>query len=262
MYFVVSDVHSFWDPFEAALTASGFEKDNKNHKLIVCGDMFDRGPDSLKCWNFIKQMYDNHRLVYVRGNHEDLLEQCLFELKTAGLENGCHISNGTLRTVADFCDLAESDLMYKTYLSSKLVPVEEIMNQINQMTVDYFELAEYVFVHGWVPTVVTPMEGSFYPKQRVAADWRTNSAWKGARWLNGMQLNHYGARVPDKTVVCGHWHCSWGWSHLKNKGPEFDLKKSYFEPFEEPGIIAIDSCTAFTRKVNCIKFTDKGERIL
>ena len=47
MYFVVSDVHSFWDPFEAALTASGFEKDNKNHKLIVCGDMFDRGPDSL-----------------------------------------------------------------------------------------------------------------------------------------------------------------------------------------------------------------------
>ena len=48
----------------------------------------------------------------------------------------------------------------------------------------------------------------------------------------------------------------------KEQNKKFGIRSVHFEPFEEPGIIAIDSCTAFTRKVNCIKFTDEGERIL
>lgn len=64
-------------------------------------------------------------------------------------------------------------------------------------------------------------------------------------------------RVDGKTIVCGHWHCSWGWSHIKQDRKEFpqknqvDWKKS-FEPFIDDGIIAIDACTAYSGLCNVI----------
>ena len=45
-YYVVSDVHSFYDELISALTEKGFFEDNEPHKLIVCVDLFDRGSQS------------------------------------------------------------------------------------------------------------------------------------------------------------------------------------------------------------------------
>lgn len=45
-YFVVSDVHGFFKPMKAALNEAGFENGNPEHKLVVCGDLLDRGPQA------------------------------------------------------------------------------------------------------------------------------------------------------------------------------------------------------------------------
>ena len=64
-------------------------------------------------------------------------------------------------------------------------------------------------------------------------------------------------RIKDKTIICGHWHCSWGWSHIRQERKEFpnksknDWQKS-FDPFFDDGIIAIDSCCAYSGKLNVI----------
>ena len=42
-YFIVSDIHSFYVELKSALDKAGFNKRNKDHTLIVCGDIFDRG---------------------------------------------------------------------------------------------------------------------------------------------------------------------------------------------------------------------------
>ena len=70
------------------------------------------------------------------------------------------------------------------------------------------------------------------------------------KWKNGLV-------IPGKTIICGHWHCSWGWSHIDQRRKEFPDKsrrnwKKSFEPYVKEGIMAIDACTAYTEFVNCI----------
>lgn len=268
MYFVVSDVHSFWGPLEKALREAGFQRENPDHKLIVCGDMFDRGSDSYLCFRFIEELYKNNRLVYVKGNHEDLYSDCLYELKTSGTLSRHHIHNGTVKTIAEFCNMDEQVMLFKPYyLNTEIDFANYVENWIKKVTVNYFELGNYIFVHGWIPVVQKDGLPAYYAKNRkfeYNPDWRNASEeeWNNARWINGMDAYRKNIVEPGKTIVCGHWHCSYGWSMIKNKGSEFDLETACFDPFEDSGIIAIDACTAFTKKVNCIKFTNEGERVL
>ena len=61
--------------------------------------------------------------------------------------------------------------------------------------------------------------------------------------------------MQRKTIVCGHWHTSYGHSKYEHKGTEFG-EDADFSPYYGPGIIAIDACTAFSGKVNCLVIED------
>ena len=58
-----------------------------------------------------------------------------------------------------------------------------------------------------------------------------------------------------KTIVCGHWHTSYGHSKFEGKGTEFG-KDADFSPYIAPGIIALDACTARSGIVNYIVIED------
>ena len=70
-----------------------------------------------------------------------------------------------------------------------------------------------------------------------------------------MEMAHGGVIEKNKTIICGHWHCSYGHANYENKGGEFD-DDSDFTPYYSDGIIAIDACTAVSGKVNCIVIDD------
>ena len=59
-YYVVADVHGYFDELQAALTEQGYFMDSEPHKLVVCGDLFDRGKQaqelhlSWTCWKRMK----------------------------------------------------------------------------------------------------------------------------------------------------------------------------------------------------------------
>ena len=72
-YFIVSDIHSFYAPLKKALDEAGYDLSNPNHTLVVLGDVFDRGPDTLKVYDFLANMVPSERLILVRGNHERLM---------------------------------------------------------------------------------------------------------------------------------------------------------------------------------------------
>lgn len=111
------------------------------------------------------------------------------------------------------------------------------------------EIENYILVHGWIPS---------YTESK---DFRNASKddWRRARWLNGMDMwLNPDNRLKDKTIICGHWHCSWGWSHIRRKRKEFPQKNrkdwlKSFEPFIDEGIMAIDACCAYSNKLNVIK---------
>ena len=61
--------------------------------------------------------------------------------------------------------------------------------------------------------------------------------------------------VDGKTVVCGHWHCSYGHSRYEQKCSEFGPDADS-TPYRAPGIIALDAYTAHSGKVNVIVLED------
>lgn len=70
-----------------------------------------------------------------------------------------------------------------------------------------------------------------------------------------MEAAHNGIIEPGKTIVCGHWHCSFGHSRYENDGGEFDRNPN-FTPYYGNGIIALDACTPISHKINCIVIED------
>ena len=93
-FFVIADVHSFYDEMQVALNTAKFDIDNPDHVLISCGDALDRGPKSMEVLEFLMSV-PKERRIFIRGNHEDLLEDCI---KRRGfvLQD---LSNGTLKTI-------------------------------------------------------------------------------------------------------------------------------------------------------------------
>ena len=81
-------------PFKKALDEKGFEANNPDHLLVVCGDVFDRGPESQEILDYLNNLTN---VVLVKGNHEDLME----EVWERGYCQSHDQSNGTLRTIND-----------------------------------------------------------------------------------------------------------------------------------------------------------------
>ena len=246
IYFACSDIHSAYTPWMDALDEVGFNVDNPNHKIIICGDLFDRMEETVQCFEFVKHLGD--RVIYIKGNHESLLEDCVAEIVAGRRPSAHHYHNGTVKTICQFCKENEW-IMYDPTWRDKICEImHPIMDWINEKCVNYFETDNYVFVHGWIPCY------------KHLDDFRdaTEEDWERARWNNGMEMwKNKACRIDGKTVVCGHWHCSYGWSHIRQKRQEFPQKNKKdwlksFEPFIDDGIAAIDSCVAYTGKINVL----------
>ena len=55
-YYVVADPHGFYLYLRQALEEAGFFEDNEPHKLIVCGDVLDRGEESAEIVDFLLEL--------------------------------------------------------------------------------------------------------------------------------------------------------------------------------------------------------------
>ena len=121
---------------------------------------------------------------------------------------------------------------------------------------NYFETDHYIFVHGWIVCEATGYGGQA-SSFKYMSDWRNAEPidWDFARWYNGMDAAQMGIIEPNKTIVCGHWHCSYGHAKLECNGEEWGSSAD-FSPYYGNGIIAIDACTAVSGEINCIIFED------
>ena len=201
-YFVSSDIHSAFTCWMQALNAAGFDENNHQHKIAICGDLFDRMPETIKTYEFVKSMAKQGRLVYVRGNHEDLLFDCIHEIRCGKIPSSHHFHNRTVETICRFCGQNEWIVYDPTWRDKICEVMQPVLDFISDNCVNYAEIGEYILVHGWVPCY----EG--------LDDFRdaTSEDWERSRWMNGMEMwKNPKCRVEGKTVICGHWHCSWGW---------------------------------------------------
>ena len=237
-------------PMIMALNEKGFEPNNPEHLLIICGDLFDRGPDTVKLIDYINNLTN---VVLIRGNHEDLMEK----MWERGYAKSHDTPNGTLRTANDVLLAYEDEVDdHKPFLT-----VKKYLRPIFDRMADYFETKNYIFVHGWISMKydATKEYAEYGEPTLFDENWREGD-WAEARWFNGMRKARNDVIVPGKTIVCGHWHCSYG--HMidsiktDNWVSEFG-EDAIWDPYYGDGIIAIDRCTAHTDEVNVLVLEDE-----
>lgn len=232
-YFVTSDIHGFYTEFIQALAENGFDAKNEEHKIIICGDLFDRGNEANKLLDYLLSLPED-KLYIVRGNHEDLFEDCLFQLENGMNVSMHHWSNRTLHTIAQLSNISEYDLVSGVFDFKKVKRSTKKYFELIKRAKDFIEIDNYIFVHGWIP----PIE-----------DWRnaSDSYWNDARWLNGMEMASLGHIEENKTIVCGHYHTGWGHKNIHNTIKDED---DCFDIYKDKGVIALDACTVLSHKCN------------
>lgn len=289
-YFVISDLHGYWDEFNKSLQNCGYSKDNPDHTLVVLGDIFDRGKQSRQIYEFLKSV-PRERIVLVRGNHDYLLMQLLKE-RTPGETS---FFNGTALTACQMAYKSEwiaernceelKDLVwtslcfnqsesYNTFKSKWRNVVKRAKKSdmykwfTSSQWVNYWETEKFIGVHSFVP--ITSIEQNspdrklyqvYYGKTEAFTsdpEWRTASAedWELATWGCPYVFMDAGLfpETLSKTLICGHYHCSAFHTHYNPLCKGSDDSIYYSEP-----IIAIDGTVARSGRANVLVIDENNE---
>ena len=239
-FFVTSDIHSFYTPFKKTLDEKGFDPNNENHWLIVCGDCFDRGDESKE---LLKYLMSLDRKILIKGNHDILLEDCCMREFPYSYDK----HNGTTKTIEELGGYIKG------------VPFDECcqmtwnrLARYRELLVNYFETQNYIFVHSWIPII--SQNGGFYKYDK---NWRnaTNNQWELAMWSNPFEMAEQGL-LPDKKWIVGHVHTSF--PRAKYEGGEEFGSEANFDIYYGDGYIAIDGCiAAYNGQINILKIEDE-----
>lgn len=259
-YFAISDVHSYYTAMKEALDEAGYDKDNENHVLILLGDAFDRGDETLEVLDFLRSI-PKERRVLIRGNHECLLRDCY----RSGFFTDADVHNGTDRTMCHLCGI-DPDFQEKLYYGMAFSNTEDFVREYDEKLkeyhtkpfecektkelidwifsddwVNYFELGDRIFVHSWVP-LETYWKSDFECAEKVGPKWReaSQAKWEAAMW--GCPWEHFlnGSLPKGKSIVCGHWHVQDFHLHLGHDVDGFKKREIY----HNDRLIALDACTA------------------
>jgi serine/threonine protein phosphatase 1 len=247
-FFVMSDIHGFYDEMKLALDEAGFDPNNEDHWIITCGDHFDRGPKPTEVMRYLRSL---SRKILVLGNHEELLVQCC----ESGYPNIYDYSNGTYDTVCNIGDAREG-YSFDECCNRTLAKIHLFLDSM----VDYFETKNYIFVHSWFPLISKDGLPSYYTKNRqfeFNPNWREASAkeWADSRWGNPFELAEQGLNKTGKTIIFGHWATEHKWAEIEDR-QDFD-ENAKFEPYYGDGYIGIDGTTVYSGKVNVIVIEDE-----
>ena len=260
--FFISDIHGCYQEMIDALKKAQFDEDNKEHLLVVLGDMFDRKYASLAVYKYLKKLVDKGSAIVTMGNHEkffiDFLEGSYSPFN--------YLHNGLNETIADFwhrtapfeswCMIeGQCEMNQENYARWVDICRKEIMDEYPELLPwlkslpRYFESKNYIGVHGAIDTKVS--------------DWHNPHCYRGnlIDWdaLDFNDGSFFGEQIinTDKTVIIGHF----GTKQLREMYPNLTTKDDK-EPYDilirdDDKIIAIDSTVVLSKKINVLVLEDK-----
>lgn len=240
-YFVVSDIHGFYQPLVKALSEAGYQKDNLNHTLIVLGDIFDRGREPLLVYSFLKSIPEE-RLILIRGNHEDFFVTAVEE----GLNDVVDVENGTALTIADILGVTFNSL--GKYVDKPVTPM--LKNEVYKFIKSnkwrqYIEIGNYILTHSYIPTI----NGKYDPSWRTMPKYSLE--WDWAHFVNAdkeMERHSFDEEIKKgKILVSGHNASSY--LHRVYEG-----KKDDYSIFYGKNYICIDASVYHSGKINVFTF--------
>jgi serine/threonine protein phosphatase 1 len=189
-FFVLSDIHGHYDELTTALEKAKFDTTNNNHKLIVCGDLFDRGSQNVAVYLFLKELKAKNKAIIIKGNHE-----LFFNDLDKKLPDRVHFNyqyNAFNKTISEFSKLAINDLTQYTNKELKTrieANYPGFLNWLKKLPF-YYETKNYLFTHAGLQLNVS-LENNDWPK----------SVWTESESLEAIDLKKYNI---NKKLVMGH----------------------------------------------------------
>lgn len=230
-YFVVSDIHSHYDVLIHSLNKKGYNQDNHNHHLIVLGDLFDRGHQTIEVLKYLYRLTKEEKCTIILGNHDVFLLELLEEKYETTYFNIRH--NGTGET------LKHLSMLEPTY--DNLKEIREVIEREYPFLYDwissfkeYYELGDYIFVHGGI-------DGS-------NPLWKETTTRKQFTWGKEYDL----PKVEGKTVVSGHTRVATLRSKVKDYELLFLHSRELFDILYLDGKIMIDRYVEVSKEINVL----------
>ena len=257
--FVVSDIHGFHSELMDALDKAGFNPERHDHMLISCGDEFDRGPEALYTYQYLRSLWEKGKAIILKGNHSMFM---IDYLSGENLSPFNYIHNGTRETLADFLGQTAP---FETWCAIKHIDeptygdfaewISMAKKEINEdypellawlITIPYYyETKNYIFTHGAIDGTCKDWH---FPKK----DYRGRFMdWGACMWDDG---SFFGSEIKntDKTVVVGHF----GTAHLRSMYSIESEDQHSILKRKDGRVIAIDATTALSHKVNVLVIED------
>ena len=138
-YYIAADIHGFYTEFYKALDEAGYFTDPEPHKLIILGDLFDRGQEAVEMQSFILHLMEQNAVILVHGNHEDLFEEMI--TIDEGLPVRHHKSNGTYDTALQLTGYDPGLALIRNFDFAEAAQNTAYYRQIIPAMVDYYETA-------------------------------------------------------------------------------------------------------------------------
>ena len=98
--YAIGDIHGRMDLFELALTRISEHAAKRPHRVILLGDLVDRGPDSAGVVATAMDLTDGETFITLKGNHEDLMLRSLRGASTESLS--VWLNNGGEQTLLSY----------------------------------------------------------------------------------------------------------------------------------------------------------------
>ena len=242
-YFACSDIHGCFDQMLDALNRAGFDRYNKNHKLIVVGDAFDRGPQNRELADYLVELHDEGQLIYVLGNHDFFLMNYVAGDVAGAIWNAQQ--NGMKHTVAQLGDMPKEESWFNWLTRCRPRVAKHRIFEVLLASEMYFENDKFIYAHSGIPNF------SYWRDMmdEEYSDMRTDFVFKAdyEKVLNGKQL------------VVGHWHAYRliaQESGIPKNEKNYDNHLTYIS--KDGQKIAIDGCVNYSGIVN-VHVYEEGE---
>lgn len=224
---VISDIHGCYDEFNLLLDTIKYNPDHD--KLILLGDYCDRGPKSKEVIEKAMSLVNDHGVVALRGNHDQMFIHALDDR-----DDDLFLYNGGLSTIQSYCGLDWFDpngFDYQRYQEAKQFIRKHYKHHIDflKSLPVYHEDDKYIYVHAGL--------NPFYSDK-----WRTQPT-ENFLWIRDEFINS--PTNLDKVVIFGHTPTSY-----------FDCEGIWFGRDK----IGVDCGCVFGYKLGCLEIGEEGYR--
>lgn len=230
-YFVISDIHGYYDVMRSSLQKHQYDSTNQSHHLIVIGDMFDRGHQSHLVLQYLYDLHQQEKATIILGNHDTFLRDFLQREHQKAYFNT--IYNGFGETLYALSGIQVEYERFEEICDKIHERYPYLLSWLESLPL-YYELGDYIFVHGGIDGGVL--------------DWKSMLTEKDFVWSREINL----PPVPGKTVVVGHHRIA----TIREKTEDYEMLYLYhpeaFDILYKEGKILIDRFVEVSQELNVL----------